>query len=99
MQAQVPIVIAACPRGDDIYTVYDNPLTERVYRRFKLPFAVARGVGPTLIPNKIPLTHYIPKAIQPPEAPTDPEAFEKAARIFRDQVMGQMNELLFRYAP
>ncbi|MFN3202540.1 MAG: lysophospholipid acyltransferase family protein [Bradymonadia bacterium] len=97
MRAQVPILIAACPEADDIYTLYDNPFTEKVYRRFKLPFAVARGVGPTPIPRKVPLVHYIAPPIRPPALEDGDE--EAQIRAFRDQVMGQMNELLFRNSP
>ena len=28
IQAQVPIMLAACPKADDIFTVYENPITK-----------------------------------------------------------------------
>lgn len=97
LRAQVPIVLAACPEADDIYTLYESALTERVYQKAKLPFALARGIGPTPLPRKVPLSHHIAPPIYPPALKPGEE--EEQTRSFRDQVMGQMNEMLFRHAP
>lgn len=64
-----PIVLAACPRSDDIYHVYPNPLTGRVYERLKLPLVLFRGVGPTPIPRPVKLRHLVSEPIHPPVAP------------------------------
>ena len=55
MLAQAPIVLAACPRADDIYDVYPSRLTNWVYSNLKLPLMIARGLGPTPIPRPIKL--------------------------------------------
>jgi len=72
MKAGVPVVPTACPNADDIYTVYGNPVTDWIYKRFKLPLPVFRGVGPTPWPRKVKLVHLIGKPVFP-EAP--PERF------------------------
>ena len=66
IESQAPIILAACPAADRIFSVYDNPLTSFVYRRFKMPFPLARGVGATLFPKPIPLKHHLSEPIQPP---------------------------------
>ena len=32
-EAQVPIILAACPAADDLYTLYDNVFTRFVYKK------------------------------------------------------------------
>ncbi len=66
IETQTPILLAVCPRADDIYEVYDNKLTNWAYDLLRVPLFVARGVGPTLIPRPVPLTHFISPLIQPP---------------------------------
>lgn len=66
LEAQVPIILAACPSADRIYSVYDNPVTSFVYHRFKMPLPIARGIGATLFPRSVPLRHLISTPIQPP---------------------------------
>lgn len=66
IQAGVPVVLGACPAGDDIYRVYRSRLTDAVYRRTHLPFPIARGIGPTALPRPVHLTAYFSEPIQPP---------------------------------
>lgn len=61
-----PIVLAVCPRADDIFEVYPNPITKIAYRRFHFPVVLARGLGPTLFPRPIKLIHHIGEPIAPP---------------------------------
>jgi len=70
-----PIVLAACPAADLIYTVYGNAFTEWGYRRFKLPFFVMRGVGLSLVPRPVALRfHFAPPLVIPRLAdPSDAE--------------------------
>lgn len=70
MLAGVPIVLAACPGADDIYTVYNSPLTAFAYRRFKLPLPLFRGVGPTPWPRPVKLLHVLDEPIAPPVPPS-----------------------------
>ena len=88
----VPILLAACPRADDIYTVYENPLTSWAYRTFKLPLPAFRGLGPTLLPRPVKLTHVISEPILPPpggERVTDAQIAEHHAHI-----QGRMHALM-----
>lgn len=64
-----PIVLAACPNADRIFTLYDNPVTRFAYEQFKVPVPVFRGLGPTLIPRPVRLWHVVGKPIYPPCAP------------------------------
>ena len=50
IETGVPVVLAACPKADDIFTVYENKATSWIYRNFRLPFFIARGLGPTAVP-------------------------------------------------
>jgi 1-acyl-sn-glycerol-3-phosphate acyltransferase len=91
LRAQVPVVLFACPAADRIYTVYDLPLTERFYQRFHLPLALVRGVGPTLVPRPVRLTHHISEPIPPPpDDADDPEAVDR----FHAVLVARMRELL-----
>jgi 1-acyl-sn-glycerol-3-phosphate acyltransferase len=67
--AASPIVLAACPRADDIYTVYDSSLSKLSYEKFHFPLPLFRGVGPTPIPRRVKLTHLLSEAINPPCEP------------------------------
>ncbi len=66
IKTRTPVVIAACPSADDIFTLYPNPITPAVYKYLKLPLPVLRGLGLSLIPRPVKLTHYISKPLQPP---------------------------------
>jgi len=69
MLSGAPIVLAACPKADDIYTVYDSPATAWAYRRLKIPLVLFRGVGPTLVPRPVKLLHVLGEPIYPPVPP------------------------------
>ena len=66
IEMQVPIILAMCPRADDLYQVYSNPVTPWVYEKFRVPLFCLKGLGPTLIPKPIKLKHYLSKPIYPP---------------------------------
>jgi 1-acyl-sn-glycerol-3-phosphate acyltransferase len=66
-----PIIVGACPAADDIYTVYDNPVTPWLYRRFKLPLPVFRGRGLSPWPRPVKLVHYLAEPIYPPKVAPD----------------------------
>jgi hypothetical protein len=71
MLSGAPIVLGACPRADDIYDLADLRLTRRAYERFKIPLALARGFGPTLLPRPVKLRHLLSEPIVPPVAPDE----------------------------
>lgn len=71
LETGAPIVLVACPAADDLYTVYQSGLTASLYKRFKLPLPVARGLGPTLLPRPVRLTHLVGAPIAPPPPAAD----------------------------
>jgi hypothetical protein len=87
IKAQVPIILAACPKADDLYDVYPNILTKLAYQHFRIPLFFARGLGISPIPRPIKLVHYISRPIVPPKFEGDeppPELIKKFhARIVR----------------
>jgi 1-acyl-sn-glycerol-3-phosphate acyltransferase len=89
-----PVVLAACPRADDIYTVYDSKATKWIYKQFRLPFFVAHGIGPTAIPKPVKLAHYLSKPIYPPRAKKDPAAFKRQVYQFHRRLIKHMNEMI-----
>jgi len=90
IQAQCPIVLAACPRADDIYRVRESRFTRSVYKYLKLPVPVVTGFGPTLIPKPVPLTHILSPIIRPP--PRD--SAESEIRAFQQSLRQQMERLM-----
>ena len=80
LETQTPVICAACPAADDLYTVYANPLTDWVYRNLRLPLPIALGWGGTALPRPKTLTHFIGAPITPPPfdgSQTQVEAFQK----------------------
>ena len=69
MLAGAPIVLAACPGADEIYTVYENRLTPWAYGRFHVPAPLFRGRGPTPLPRPVKLVHVLDAPIPSPVAP------------------------------
>ncbi len=75
LRTGAPIVLAACPRADDIYTVYPSRITRGIYQRFHLPLPVFRGLGPTPLPRPTALVHHVAAPLRPPaHDPADEEA-------------------------
>jgi 1-acyl-sn-glycerol-3-phosphate acyltransferase len=70
LKTGAPIILAACPRSDDIFHVYPNPLTPFIYRRLRLPAPLFRGAGPTVVPRPVKLTHVISEPVYPLEGPS-----------------------------
>jgi hypothetical protein len=66
LTAQVPIVVAACPAADDLYTLYENPLTDYFLNTHHLPVPLLRGFGPTVLPRPVALTHFMSGPLVPP---------------------------------
>ena len=64
-----PIVLAACPQADEIYDLYENPITPFIYKHLHLPLALLRGRGLTPLPRPVPLTHLVSEPIWPEVAP------------------------------
>ncbi len=94
LRAQVPLVLGACPAADDLYRIRASRVTDGLYKRFRVPVPVARGVGLTLIPRPIQLTHYVAEPLVPP--PHDPEREDEQVHDLHQRAMAVMEELLAR---
>lgn len=94
MATKSPIVLAACPKADDLYDVYPSHVTAWAYRTFKVPLFLARGLGPTPLPRPVKLVHYLSEPIPPPELPEDPEAQKLAVQNFHRVLVNRMHELI-----
>ncbi|MEZ4241585.1 MAG: lysophospholipid acyltransferase family protein [Myxococcota bacterium] len=71
MKAGVPVVPVCCPNADDIFHVYDNPLTRGVYRALKVPAPVFRGRWGTPLPRPVKLVHWLGEPIHPHVPPEE----------------------------
>lgn len=94
IETGAPVVLAACPRADDIYKVYENSMTKWVYKQFKMPVFLARGLGPTAIPKPVKLEHFLSKPIYPPKMKSDPAAFKRQVYNFHRRLVRQMEQMI-----
>jgi 1-acyl-sn-glycerol-3-phosphate acyltransferase len=96
IQTGAPVVLGCCPGADHVYTLYENPITERVYRRFKFPLPLMRGVGPTWFPRPAALTfHLAPPVLPPPRAcATDDAEVARFAATLRERMESLIAEAL-----
>jgi 1-acyl-sn-glycerol-3-phosphate acyltransferase len=94
LRSQVPLLFAATPRADEMYEVYDNPITDKIYRRLHLPVPLVRGLGPTVLPRPVKLTSYISELLPVPAHEPEREA-EQIGALHRD-ASRIMNALLRR---
>ncbi len=94
LRTGTPMLLAACPRADDIYTVYPSRLTDAAYRRFRVPVPLVRGLGPTLFPRPIKLVAHLAPLIWPPA--WDPEREDAQVDALHAEAHRRMAELLGR---
>lgn len=92
LRTGTPMVLAACPAGDDIYRVYRSRITDAAYQRFHLPVPVARGVGPTAVPRPVELLARFSAPLVPP--PYDPAREEEQVDALHAEARRVMSELL-----
>jgi 1-acyl-sn-glycerol-3-phosphate acyltransferase len=91
LKAGVPIILAACPRADDIYRIRASRLTDGIYHRLKTPLPIARGIGPTLLPRPVKLTHHIaPPLVPPPHEPDREDEQVDALHAAACRIMGEL---------
>lgn len=94
LRTGAPMMFSACPRADELYTVYPSRLTEAVYRRMHLPLPIARGLGPTLVPRPVPLVAWLSPLLHPP--PWVPAREEEQVDQLHARASAVMAELLNR---
>ncbi|MDD9952622.1 MAG: lysophospholipid acyltransferase family protein [Zetaproteobacteria bacterium] len=94
VETQSPIVLACCPKADDVYDVYSSPFTRWAYKSFRVPIFFARGLGLSFFPRPVELIHYVAKPLYPPRiAPGHPD-FEQAVERFHERVVKRMEKLM-----
>jgi 1-acyl-sn-glycerol-3-phosphate acyltransferase len=91
-ETRTPVVLAACPMADRIYSVYGSALTRVAYERFRIPLPVARGLGPTALPRPVRLTHFIDRPLAPPRS-----TGKRALAKYHAKLVARMEELLTRH--
>lgn len=94
MSTGAPIVLAACPKADDLYDVYPSHVTKWAYKTFKVPVFLARGIGPTPLPRPIKLVHFLSEPIQPPPMPETKEEQDAVAKELHGKLVKRMKDLI-----
>jgi hypothetical protein len=94
IETQTPIVLAACPKADDIFDIYPTKLSHWFYNNLKLPFAILRGIGPTPIPKPVQLTHMISEPLYPPKIADGKAPTQKQINDFHRKVVKEMRALM-----
>jgi 1-acyl-sn-glycerol-3-phosphate acyltransferase len=94
LKAGAPLLMAACPKADDIFTVYPSRLTELAYEKLHIPVPLLRGLGLSALPRPVRLTHYLAPPIQPPVY--DPEREEEQVEALFAACRRTMEALLYR---
>lgn len=92
IRAGAPVILVACPAADDIYSVYNNPLTPWVYEHLKWPLPIFRGIGLSFIPRPVKLIHYVSKPMLPPKVTES--TIESATVEFHAELSHEMQKLL-----
>ena len=96
IRTQTPVILAACPKADDLYNVLPNPLTKLMYKKLRLPFIMAKGWGPTLLPKPVKLIHHISEKLTPPRWKEGQPGLDEKAKRFHQKVETRMAEMLAR---
>jgi 1-acyl-sn-glycerol-3-phosphate acyltransferase len=89
-----PIVLAACPKADDLYDVMPSYVTAWVYKRFKIPLPIAKGIGLSPLPKPVQLIHCVSEPIAPPVKSDDPEVFKDQITSFHREIVDRMTDLM-----
>ena len=93
LRTGAPIVLAACPKADDLYDVRENDLTRRIYERFHLPIPFLSGEGGGLLPRAVRLTHTLSEPIRPPPL-AERDDIEPYVDPLHLRVVDRMNSLM-----
>lgn len=93
-ETQAPIVLAACPRADDLFDILPNPFSEIIYKKFKIPFVLARGIGLSPIPKPVKLIHVVSEPLLPPKADSDKSLHQEQIKAFHRFIINRMETLM-----
>lgn len=91
---QSPVVLAACPKADDIFKIYKTKLTMAFYKNFKLPMVPFRGIGPFPLPRPVQLVHYLSEPLLPPKPSADEAARNRQIDRFHKKLITRMQSLV-----
>lgn len=94
IETGTPVILAACPRADDIFQVYSSPLTSWAYRQFRVPLFVARGLGLSALPRPVKLAHMISDPIKPPPPAPTRRGLASQTKVFQRQLKSEMEKLI-----
>jgi len=94
LETGTPVVLAVCPKADDLYEVYPSRLTAWAYQKFKVPLFLARGIGLSPIPRPVKLIHFLSEPIQPPPPAADPAVFAQQLDDFHQRLIRRARELI-----
>lgn len=89
-----PVVLAACPKADDIYELYPNLVTPWAYKTFKIPLPLLRGLAFTPFPRPVRLTHFLSEPIFPPALKSDPTQQLEDISNFHKTLVKRMRDLI-----
>lgn len=94
IETRAPVIIAVCPKADDLFEVYPSVFTRWAYQNLKIPLFFARGRGITLLPRPIKLTHFLSKPIYPPKPSQEPKIFQRQLTVFHKKLVKQAEVLI-----
>lgn len=94
IKSQAPVILAACPKADDIFKVYPSLITKLAYQFLRVPVFLARGIGPTILPKPVKLVHYLSEPITPPLDSDDPDVLGKRIQEFHTELVLRMKKLM-----
>lgn len=94
LETQVPMVMAACPKADELFDIEAHPLTEWVYDNFRWPLPLLRGRRGWPVPRKVALRHHVAAPIRPPAL--DPLRRDAQIEALHEEATAVMTELLTR---
>jgi hypothetical protein len=88
-----PVILAACPKADEIYDVYASPITDIFYQKFKLPVVAFRGLGLSILPKPVVLQHKLSEPMIPPSY-EGAEPSQEIIDSFHAKLVARMEELM-----
>jgi len=93
IKTKSPVILAACPGADNIYTVKDSTITNIIYNFFKFPLPFAAGIGSSILPRPEKLVHYIHTPLIPPTFEGE-EPDEQLVKEFHTLIVNTMEQLM-----
>jgi len=93
LETQTPIILATCPKADDLYEVYPSTITSQAYKFFRVPLFLASGLAYTALPRPVKLVHSVSEPIWPPKLAIGKEEQEQQLKNFHAEIIKRMEAL------